>query len=56
MCGWPVLHPFPVMTSREIEHRSERHDLSGVDFGMRDVVVPFDMIDIDLFGDPRLLI
>src|ERR1700736_1989954 len=40
----------------QVDNRSERHDPGGINFLVRHVVVPLDVIDADGLGDSRLLI
>src|SRR4051812_16793608 len=51
-----VLKPFAMMRPRKVQRWANGYDARRVDIGVRDVVVPLDVIEIDRPGDVRLLV
>ena len=44
------------MWTREIKRGTNRHDASGINFGMRHVIMPLDVIEVDRLSDAGQLI
>ena len=44
------------MRTGEVQERPDGHDASRVDVVMRDVIMPFDMVEIDRVGNARHLV
>jgi hypothetical protein len=44
------------MRFRQVKHRTDRNNPSGINLLVREIVVPLDMIEANCLGDPGLLI